>query len=85
MKENRLTSQALSEAHYPAHGGQGYGRRLHDAMVDWLWSQGARQLWLTTEAGTRAQRFYEAAGWRFANQAVNGELRYKLRRILQEG
>jgi GNAT superfamily N-acetyltransferase len=69
----------------PDHEGQGHGRRLHDAMVEWLWSEGARQLWLTTEAGTRAQRFYESAGWHFADKAGNGELRYELTRIPQGG
>jgi GNAT superfamily N-acetyltransferase len=69
----------------PEHEGQGHGRRLHDAMVEWPLSQGARQLWLTTESGTRAQRFYESGGWRFADKAENGELRYELTRIPQEG
>ena len=122
VKENRLTSRALSEADYlqaidrdgrgwvmevdghvvgfaiansvtgniwalfvdPEHEGQGHGRCLHDAMVEWLRAQGKRELWLTTESGTRAQRFYVTAGWRFAGEADNGELRYELR-IAQEG
>ncbi len=62
----------------PLHEGQGHGRRLHEAVVDWLWAQGSRQLWLTTEPGTRAQRFYESAGWRCTERADNGELRYEL-------
>jgi len=123
VKENRLTSRALSEADYvqaierdgrgwvvevdglvlgfaiansvtgniwalfvdPEHERLGHGRRLHDATVEWLWAQGERLLWLTTESGTRAQRFYESAGWRFAVRAENGELRYELTRIVQEG
>ena len=123
VKENRLTSRALSEADYlqaierdgrgwvvevdghvlgfaiansvagniwalfvdSEHEGQGHGRRLHDAMVEWLWAQGERQLWLTTESGTRAQRFYESAGWRCTDTAGHGELRYELTRIPQEG
>lgn len=32
-------------------------------MFDWLWSQGLDRMWLTTEPGTRARSFYEAAGW----------------------
>ena len=39
---------------HPDHEGRGHGRRLHDAMVSWLWSQGLDRLWLTTEGGTRA-------------------------------
>jgi GNAT superfamily N-acetyltransferase len=47
----------------PEHERRGYGRMLHDTMTDWLRSRGVERLWLTTEPGTRAQKFYEAAGW----------------------
>lgn len=60
----------------PAHEGQGYGKQLHDAMICWLWSCGLQELWLTTGPGTRAQRFYELNGWRFAG-TENGEARYE--------
>ncbi len=36
------------------------------------------RLWLTTESGTRAQRFYEAAGWQLAGPTDRGEQRYEL-------
>jgi GNAT superfamily N-acetyltransferase len=62
----------------PAHEGRGYGRRLHDEMVAWLWSRGLRNLWLTTQAGTRAQRFYEAAGWTNCGRLPNGELYFEM-------
>lgn len=61
----------------PDHEGRGHGRRLHDAMVDWLWAQGLTRLWLTTGPGTRAARFYEAAGWQLAGTEPNGELRFE--------
>jgi GNAT superfamily N-acetyltransferase len=64
----------------PQHEGRGYGRQLHDAMVNWLWAAGVDRLWLTTEPGTRAQRFYEAAGWRLAGTSDRGDLQYELRR-----
>jgi GNAT superfamily N-acetyltransferase len=62
----------------PDHEGRGHGRRLHDTMTDWLRSQGVQRLWLTTEPGTRAQKFYETAGWRFAGMTPHGEARYEL-------
>jgi len=118
VRENRLTSDAVTEAHYlpaieqtgrgwvierrgeivafavgnaqtgniwalfvdPAHERLGYGKRLHDAMVDWLWAQGLPRLWLTTEPGTRAQRFYETAGWRYTGVADHGDAGYELLR-----
>ena len=64
----------------PAHEHRGFGRRLHDAMVEWLWSQGLQHLWLATGAGTRAERFYRAAGWRDAGTTPHGELAFVLDR-----
>lgn len=61
----------------PEHEGRGIGRRLHDAMVGWLWSRGLQRLWLSTEAGTRAVRFYEAAGWSNRGPLPNGEILFE--------
>ena len=62
---------------HPKHEGRGFGRQLHDAMVSWLWSRGLKELWLTTEPGTRAQEFYEAAGWQSAGKTPQGVLRFE--------
>jgi GNAT superfamily N-acetyltransferase len=62
---------------HPDHERRGYGRLLHDSMVEWLFSQGLERLWLTTEPGTRAQRFYEAAGWKRVGLTDGGELLYE--------
>jgi GNAT superfamily N-acetyltransferase len=64
----------------PDHEGRGYGRQLHDAMVAWLWGQNVTRAWLTTTAGTRAHRFYVAAGWTQAGPASGGEIRFELSR-----
>lgn len=64
----------------PAHEGYGIGRALHDQMLDWFFTSGYEQLWLSTELETRAQRFYERAGWRRAGVQANGEARYELSR-----
>ena len=116
VKENRLVSLQLTEAHYidaiesrgrgwvievegtivafaigdttdasiwalfvePGFEGRGFGRQLHDEMVGWLWQQGHERLWLTTDPGTRAQHFYEAAGWRTVGPGSHGEVRLEL-------
>lgn len=33
----------------PPHRGQGYGRRLYDTVVEWLWSQGHDRVWLNAQ------------------------------------
>jgi len=63
----------------PSYEKRGYGRRLHDTMVAWLWQQGLESLWLTTQPGTRAQAFYETAGWLRAGVTQHGEIRFELR------
>jgi GNAT superfamily N-acetyltransferase len=62
----------------PDHERQGYGRRLHDHMVSWLWSQGLERLSLSTAVGTRAQHFYESAGWRDVGRTEKGEIKFEL-------
>jgi len=62
----------------PGHEGKGYGRQLHDVMVAWLWKQGLGRLWLTTDPGTRAERFYQQAGWARTSEAADGEVRFEL-------
>ena len=62
----------------PGHEARGHGRRLHDEMVAWLWSRGLERLWLTTMPDTRAQRFYERAGWTNVGLQPSGELRFEL-------
>ena len=58
----------------PGSEGAGIGRALHDRLV----AQASRPLWLTTSPGTRAETFYERAGWRRAGVTSQGELRFEL-------
>ena len=37
----------------PRYRGQGYGRRLHDTVVEWLWAQ-ERIAWLNAQPGSEA-------------------------------
>lgn len=63
----------------PEHEGQGIGRTLHDAALDWLFAQGSEPVWLETEPNTRALRFYDAAGWQRGNETAKGALRLEMR------
>jgi GNAT superfamily N-acetyltransferase len=42
---------------------QGIGRKLHEIMLDWYFSQGKTKVWLGTSPNTRAVSFYNKAGW----------------------
>jgi GNAT superfamily N-acetyltransferase len=64
----------------PSHEGRGYGRRLHDTVVEWLWLHGLDHIWLNTQPGTRAQRFYEGLGWMSCGLLDSGQLRFELRK-----
>jgi|SRR3990172_11426229 len=61
----------------PKHEQKGYGRLLHDEMLEWFRSQGVKDLWLTTEPGTRAEQFYEKVGWKRAGVTAKGDLRFE--------
>jgi GNAT superfamily N-acetyltransferase len=61
----------------PDHEGRGVGRALHDAMMAWVFASGPERVSLTTDPGTRAERFYQAAGWRHVG-TEHGESRYEL-------
>ncbi len=63
----------------PAHEAHGHGRRLLAPAVEWLWSRGASHVALTTSPGTRAERFYRAAGWTVTG-TVGRELAFQLAR-----
>ncbi len=63
----------------PGQEGRGMGRRLLGLAVDWLVSQGAKELILCTDAATRADRFYQAQGWQRGQVQADGEVRYRLR------
>jgi GNAT superfamily N-acetyltransferase len=57
---------------------RGIGRQLHDAAVAWLFASGVARIWLTTDPNTRAEHFYQSAGWERVGAAANGEVRYEL-------
>src|SRR5436853_7758797 len=62
----------------PGFEGNGIGRGLIAAMVTWLHEQSSAPIWLTTEPGSRAERFYRAAGWRDVGSTETGEIRFEL-------
>lgn len=57
----------------PAHEGRGIGRALFAKACDVLRAAGHRTGSLTTEPGSRADRFYQRAGWKVMGTSPRGE------------
>lgn len=64
----------------PDHEGRGLGQRLLQTAVDWLWSEGAPSIRLSTAPDTRAERFYDNQGWRATGSNERGEVVFELPR-----
>jgi GNAT superfamily N-acetyltransferase len=64
----------------PGHDKQGIGKKLHDEMMSWYFSQTDKKIWLGTAPGTRAEAFYRKAGWREAGTHGKGEIKFEMTR-----
>ncbi|WP_427148018.1 GNAT family N-acetyltransferase [Rhizobium leguminosarum] len=55
----------------PGFEGKGIGSRLLAEACSCLLSAGVERAWLTTDARTRAEQFYRAAGWEHVGEKDN--------------
>ena len=62
----------------PEFEGKGIGKKLHDEMLNWYFSQTKKMVWLGTSPNTRAEKFYRKSGWRQAGIRSNGEIKFEL-------
>lgn len=65
---------------HPDTEGLGIGRELHDTMLAWYFAQNQAYMWLSTDPGTRAEKFYESRGWRRTGTRTNGEVKFEMTR-----
>ncbi len=63
----------------PEFEGRGVGKQLLKLATDWLFEMGAKQVILSTEAHTRADRFYLAEGWQRGEMKDEVEVMYLLK------
>lgn len=63
---------------YPGYEKKGIGQRLHKRMMEWYFSNTDAAIWLSTAAGTRAEKFYRKAGWKETGIHGNGEIRFEM-------
>ncbi len=59
LKDNNIWALFLD----PLFESRGIGRKLHDVMLDWYFTQTKKTVWLGTAPNTRAELFYKKAGW----------------------
>ena len=63
---------------HPDNERMGIGKKLHDDMLDWYFSQSKETIWLGTAPDTRAEKFYRKAGWKETGIRPNGEIRFEM-------
>lgn len=70
---NKITGEMLVIALLPDYEGLGIGKQLLSIVENWLFSQGHKELWLTTSPNPkiRSNGFYKKLGW-FATGVMKG-------------
>ena len=66
----------------PGFDKKGIGKKLHDDMMDWYFSQTTTSIWLSTTPGTRAEQFYRKAGWVATGAYGKGEIKFEMTALL---
>jgi GNAT superfamily N-acetyltransferase len=62
----------------PGYDKNGIGKKLHDDMLDWYFSQTDSTVWLSTAPNTRAEKFYRKAGWQEVGIHGKGEIKFEM-------
>ena len=62
----------------PGYDKKGIGKKLHDDMMKWYFSQTNTTIWLGTAPNTRAEKFYRRAGWKETGTHGKGEIKFEM-------
>ena len=62
----------------PAYEGKGIGKKLHDLMLNWYFSQTTETLWLGTEPKTKAEIFYRKNHWMENGRHGKNEIKFEM-------
>jgi GNAT superfamily N-acetyltransferase len=57
---------------------KGIGKKLHDEMLNWYFTQTDKTVWLGTSPGTRAETFYRKTGWKEVGMHGKGEIKFEM-------
>ena len=74
LKENNIWALFLD----PKFERKGIGQKLHQAMLDWYFTQTKDNVWLGTAFNTRAEKFYRKAGWKEVGTHGPKEIKFEM-------
>lgn len=57
---------------------KGIGKKLHDIMLDWYFTQTKENVWLGTSPNTRAEFFYRKSGWNEIGIHGKNEIKFEM-------
>ena len=57
---------------------KGIGKKLHDIMLDWYFTQTKENVWLGTSPNTRAELFYRKSGWNEIGIHGKNEIKFEM-------
>jgi GNAT superfamily N-acetyltransferase len=57
---------------------KGIGKKLHELMLHWYFSQTKEPVWLSTAPRSRAESFYRKAGWKDVGFYGKGEIKFEM-------
>ena len=63
---------------HPDFEAKGIGSTIHDLMLDWYFTNNQETLWLSTDAETRADKFYRTAGWKEVMRFGKNEIKFEM-------
>ena len=74
LKENNIWALFVR----PEYEGMGIGKKLHELMLNWYFSQGKEMVWLGTAPNSRAALFYRKAGWKETGTHGEKEIKFEM-------
>ncbi|MCQ9637645.1 GNAT family N-acetyltransferase [Chryseobacterium sp. WG14] len=74
LKENNVWALFV----HPDFENKGLGRKLHNIMLDWYFTQKKEAIWLGTSPETRAEIFYRKSGWKEVGTHGKGEVKFEM-------
>ena len=63
---------------HPDFESKGIGKKLHEIMLNWYFSQTKEKVWLGTAPQSRAEKFYRLQGWKENGMHGTKEIKFEM-------